>query len=299
MPKVAVTGANSDLGQLAVRYLAELPSFHITAITSPRGTESSLFQADNVQVRPADLTQPLDSRLTSELNAADRIFHFAWMRGREPEAVLKQNMAMIESLLQGASEPNRLVMISTVAAAPDAVSIYGRTKYAAMNQLVDRGGASAVCGLVVDDPPRGPYGLLRKCVRSFPFAVRCPGGGPPVYPINASDIGSACEAMTFGNWDSGHYRLFADPVSFNEFVRGIESDHPRFRIPIPLPARSIVRLTGLMRKLHLAPSGFADKIMTFLHKNAAYLDSHRQIEGFHAQPFGSATQQLQPVEGGR
>lgn len=273
---VVVTGANSYLGQLAVRYLNERTDMRVVAVCSPR------FSADDQGdgSHTADLTQPLSSSLQHEIEMADRVIHFAWVRGKRFDDILRQNRTMIDALLQPLASPDRFTLVSTVAADPQAVSTYGRSKYVTMNELAERGGTSVVCGLVVDLQPRGPFALLSKCVRSFPIAVRCPGGGPPVYPVHAQDIGPACETVARTRLEAGHYRLYSDAIRFNDFLRIIERLHPRARLPLPLPAGSIVKLTSLLRVLRLLPSSLADKVMTFLHKNEDYLASHRAIDGF-------------------
>jgi nucleoside-diphosphate-sugar epimerase len=288
--KIIVTGANSYLGSAVVRYLIDKTNWHICGLVSPRTTSAhSNIKAERVRYIRADLTQSLSEEIRRELESADRVVHFAWVRGKRLEQVIGLNCTMINSLGKAMATPSGFCLISSVAACPRALSIYGQAKYRAMQLVSEFGGISLVCGLVVDEVPRGPFRLLTCCIGKLPLSIRFTKGAPQVYPIHIRDVGLAVQRIGESNLGIGGYKMFGPETDLNAFLRMLEDIYRRKRIPVRVDAQFILGVISFLKRVRLVPAGLADKVLTFLHKEAEYLMSHKDIPGISYRPISEAT----------
>lgn len=267
--KIVVTGANSYLGSAFVRSLESEGGHQVTALVSPRANLPAARAG--VRYLKADLTQPLSEEAWSEVQSADFLFHFAWSRGKDFESVWRQNEQMILHLMGAFRNPGRFYFISSVAAGPQALSVYGTTKYRATRLVSERGGVSLVCGLVTDEPPRGSYKMLRSLVAKLPISLRFTGEVPEIYPISLPELLRDLQRLSEKGSEPGTYRLFRDPVDLNAFLKGLESEKPRFRFPVRINPACLLRLAAFLRKCHLLPVSLAEKFQTFLYKDPLFL----------------------------
>ena len=289
--KIVITGAHSDLGRAVLNHLHDHTDATLVTVVSPRWQGGPLHASVGGRIHQlaTDLTQDLGPDLARHLQSADRLIHFAWIRGPQFAAVNTQNLAMIDRLHGSLIDPSRLIFLSSVAAGPSARSIYGRAKYHAMQAVASAGGVSLACGLVMAREPAGPYRLLSRVVKTLPFALRFFGGGPTVYPVRIEcvcrGIGQACEQDLPG----GTYQLFGQSLPLNEFLALLERRYPRRRMPLWLSAGLILGTVGVLRGLRLAPSPLADKVMTFLHKDEEFLKGLSPVPGLK---FGSVKSRI-------
>ena len=86
-------------------------------------------------------------------------------------------------------------------------------------------------------------------------------------------IKAVCETRL----DPAIYKLFGDGIGFNKFMVTIENVYPKRRMKVAVSANFILWAAAMLKKSHLAPASLCDKILTFLHKDADYLMSHREI----------------------
>ena len=284
MKTIALTGANSYLGRVAIKVLREKTPHKILALVSPRA-QLPAEKDDRVEYLRTDLTQPLPPEAASKLSAADRVFHFAWTRTGSHAEVSRANRTMIEHLLGAMTDPSRFWFVSSVSASPKPMSTYGATKHEATELVRARGGSVLVCGLVVEpDPPRGPYKMLRKNVARFPFRIRVTSGEPLVFPLRLEDLGATLVHVADHDLPPGIYRMFSPPVGFNAFLALLEELAPKARMPMPLPAGLILKSAALAKKSRVVPVKLCDQILTFLYKDADHLLSHAEIPGLAWTP---------------
>src|SRR5687767_4799761 len=143
MKTIALTGANSYLGRVAIKYLREKTPHQILALVSPRA-ELPAEKDERVMYLRTDLTQPLPAEAASELAKADRLFHFAWTRTGSHEEVSRANREMIEHLLGAMPDASKFWFVSSVSASPKPMSTYGATKHEATELVRTRGGSVLV-----------------------------------------------------------------------------------------------------------------------------------------------------------
>ena len=276
---IVITGANSYLGEAVVRHLLEKTDWRIVGLVSPRWNGGTLREwPPRLRCIPADLTKPLPEPVRQALQAADKVFHFAWVRGKRLEEVDRLNLGMINSLMDAMAGPSRFYFISSVAASPGALSTYGCAKYHAMQKVCERGGVALICGLVVDGVPRGPFKMLTSVAQKLPFSIRF-NLPVPVYPVDIRDVLLAVQKVGESNLSAGCYRLFAEAVDLNDFLASLEKAASRRRPAVKLDPRSLLAAASVL-KLVPGLSGLAEKLQTFLHKDSHYLMSHLSLPDF-------------------
>ena len=271
---VVITGANSYLGSTLVRYLIERTQWCVYALVSHRSTGSLPGPSHpRLTVLQADLTQAVPKTILQALNRANGIVHFAWTRDQRLNQTCTLNWRMIELLFECTSDRSALRFISSVAASPSAQSVYGRAKFKTAQYVVRHGGVAIACGLVVDDPPRGPYALLSRCVKSLPLSVRFTDQGPLVYPIGIDTMCARLAESIDVKIEPGTYKLWGSPVPLNLFLIRVERDFPRRRLSVPINTWALISIASLMVGLRLPPRALVDKVLTLLHKDEGYLGS--------------------------
>ena len=160
----------------------------------------------------------LPSAIADAIGQATCIFHFARGRATQLDRACALNRRMIEGLLSCAPTPSSFRFISSVSALPSARSVYARAKHAIARAVVQQGGIAVACGLVVGEPPRGPYALLSRAVESLPLRMRFSGEGPLVYPIEIDNLNERLTQSVEMDLPAGHYKLWDAPVRLNSFL---------------------------------------------------------------------------------
>ena len=281
---VVITGANSTLGAHIVRHLAVNTAFKITALVSPRAPKKRGHVQDGVRFLHTDLTRPFPPGVVDALRRADRVFHFAWVRGVGENEAWSANADIIHRLTD-TMNPKRFCFISSTAASPNARSAYGRCKFNANELTLGTGGTVLTVGLVVDAHPAGPYRMLTDLVKRLPVALRCPDATLNVYPLQLSDIGPAIECFCRNETAPGNYRLFSKGMVFNRFMAIVESKYRLYRVPVRVYPNLLLFAASLVKWLPLLPVGIADRLLTFFYKDDRYLEMARPIPGFEFSQF--------------
>lgn len=278
--RVMLTGAHSYLGQKLLTVLTGKGGYEIAAFITPWAKEEGLVNGEGIRYLKADLTKPLDDEAASEVKNADRVLHFAWIRSGKEDGVLAVNLAMIETLQAHISRPEALVFISSVAASPETLSRYGRTKFKLANQLSEDGAIILVTGLIVDKEPKGPYELLVKVVKKLPFSVRFTKNSVKVYPICTDDFLNAVDIVLSEDVRSGSYRVYPTrPDDINDFLAQLEKKYVRGRLKIPISYKLSMRSLKSLHRIGLLPATLGEKLLTFLYKDDEYLATHATLPG--------------------
>jgi len=277
---VVVTGAHSYLGQKLLEHLSANGGFKIAALITPWANEDGLIHNVGITYFKADLREALQANVAALVRNADRIMHFAWKRGKDEEKVLDDNRRMFENVKEHISSPDKLVFISSVAASPNTLSTYGKTKFKMAQQLSVYGAIILVTGLIVDKEPKGPYKLLVGVVKKFPFSVRFTKNSVKVYPIRTDDFLNGIVTILKQPISSGTYRLYpSDAADINDFLAQLEKRYSRFRVPLPISYGLALGVLKSTRRLGVLPATLGEKLLTFLYKDEAYLAMHATLPG--------------------
>ncbi|MFL6467642.1 MAG: NAD-dependent epimerase/dehydratase family protein [Pyrinomonadaceae bacterium] len=278
--KIVVTGAHSYLGQKLLKHLLEIGGFDVAAFITPWSKEVDLVTGTGVTYFKVDLREQLVDQAASAVSNAERVLHFAWIRGKDEKSVLNDNLKMFENLRQNITRPEKLIFISSVAASPETLSAYGRTKFKMAQELSKYGAVILVTGLIVDKDPKGPYKLLVNVVKKFPLSVRFTKNSVKVYPIRTDDFLNGIVTILTHPIKGGFYRLYpSNAADINDFLAELEKKHPRTRFPVPMSYKLTLGSLKSMHRVGLLPATLGEKLLTFLYKDEAYLESHDTLPG--------------------
>ncbi len=279
---IMLTGGHSYLGQKFISHLLNSGDAHIKALITPWAESEGLVQEpERLQYLTADLTEELSDEVKKDLREADYAVHFAWKRGTSFSEVLEANQKMVANILSHLREPKRFIFISTVAASPETLSLYGKTKFLVAQRVLGDGGLVVAAGLIVDDEPQGPYKLLVNVAKSMPVGVRATPGAVKLYPVKADDFVAGLKHLLDSEPQTGSYRLFPErAVDLNDFLSRLETKHGRKRLRIRFSYGLALSALKTLRSLHVPPKPLQEKLITFLYKDEKYLSAHKKIEGF-------------------
>lgn len=278
--KVVVTGAHSYLGQTLLEQLIEKGEFEIAAFITPWASETGLANGEGITYHKVDLRADLPDAAAAAVSDAGRVLHFAWVRGNDEERVLSENMKMFETLRKHIANPDALVFISSVAASPETISTYGRTKFLAANELMKFGAIVLVTGLIVDKVPKGPYKLLVSVVNKLPFSIRFTKDSVKVYPIRTDDFLKGIETILTQPVPGGSYRLYpSNAADINDFLKQLEKKYSRALVRIPVSYGLTMGSLKFFRRAGLLPASLGEKLLTFLYKDDEYLAKHADLPG--------------------
>lgn len=286
---IVVTGAHSYLGQKVLKHISGLDGFDIAALITPWTTVSGLINSPEIRYFKADLRENLSGEAAEAVRNADYVLHFAWVRGQNEEKVLNENLLMFENLKTHITSPEKLVFVSSVAASPETLSTYGRTKFKIANRLSEYGAVILVTGLIVDKDPRGPYKLLGNVVRKLPFSIRFTRNSVKVYPIRTDDFLNAIATVISRPVPAGTYRVYpAEAANINDFLAELERKYPRVRLRFPMSYKFSMSSLKFLRRIGLMPASLGEKLLTFLYKDEDYLARHKALPGEHVidRPLG-------------
>jgi predicted dehydrogenase/nucleoside-diphosphate-sugar epimerase len=149
------------------------------------------------------------------------------------------------------------IFLSSQAARPDAVSVYGRTKYSAEQKLLQQEGLQIIIlrpGLVTGTGSRGLFSRLTRLVDSNLVIPMLGGGRSIVQPIHVDDL---CEAIfrcdeASGELDKTILKLgHCQGVPLREFLQCIavaRLGHKKVTVPIPFwPVEVLVTVAEALR----------------------------------------------------
>lgn len=281
--KIVITGARSFAGNLLFRHILELEGFAPVAIHSPaaydpakRGQENIESGADTIV---ADLTKRLERPVADALAGAARVFHFAWNRSLEPTDCLNKNLAMVDNLMGGMTDPRRFIFISSPAAGSRSPGVYGATKFAIEKTMLERGGSVLIVGLITSPEAGTAYETIRRSVCRLPFRFHF-DSGYRFYPVDPEGLVEAC-AFFLHEFAGGTYLSFPpEGIGCREFLAAIEAQCPRLRFPIFIHTGLGLLSVRMAAKCGLVPRRLAEKLSSFLYRDRRRIASLPQaIEG--------------------
>ncbi len=149
------------------------------------------------------------------------------------------------------------VFLSSQSARPDAVSSYGRTKYAAEQELLKESGLHVIIlrpGLVTGPGSKGLFSRMSQAVHSLPIIPLLGGGRTIVQPIHVDDLCAAifrCEERSADLNGAILHLGHPEGVRLAEFLRLIATERlgrrkPTLSIPI-WPVEIAVKIAEALR----------------------------------------------------
>lgn len=242
--KVLVTGATGFIGS---RLLLSLRSrgFLVETVTRSRASELLAQKTENGW----SILWP-DGLSLIDFSLYDAVVHLAIPKGtfQSAEAESSLHLAALSSLLAGLAATNQrcnLVFLSSQSATPQAVSGYGRGKWACEELLRQSTAPFTIVrpGLVVSrDAPSGLCGSIVKVARISPVVPVPHSSSLVVQPIDVSDVVQGIEAILCepGKYIGREISLALSPRSLPDLVRDLcwELQMRRWVVPVPLAIAS-------------------------------------------------------------
>lgn len=252
--RVFVTGAGGFIGRALARHLHEMGHTVSGSSHDPARLESL---ADFLE-RSVELT--LDGPVAPETFAhCDAVVHCAH---DSTVGAAQRNIDGTRRIFEAAERagvPFQL-LIGSHSARPDAVSEYGRLKYALEQFFMAHGQAIIRPGLVIGDGglfARNRRAILRASFLPLPGADRT-----PVFYIALNDL-MTCIERILDERLSGAFNLFvATPASLRDFVGAIARVHGRRSWILPLPATPLFLGLDLVKRLGIPLPGAIDRLET-------------------------------------
>lgn len=277
-----VTGAASGIGQSLLAALAEQPGTAVVGLLRTTGAGRGLIESGRIRYIAQDLLEPLSDEARTALGNAERVVHLAWSRAPGFDACMRENATMLARLLE-CMPAERIVFVSSVAAASDAKGVYGRAKYQAQQRVLAAGGTVLVSGLVVSDPPETAYKVLVDTVARVPAGIVPAPPRARVYPVAKRDLIAVIAQATSKGFPSGAYGVFVPGgMLLGDFARGIAAAVGRRAHILPVPGVCIDVAIALLERV--GQRKLAEKLSTFFFKNESELDALLDVPGFVPQP---------------
>jgi len=242
MTTVLITGAHGFIARNLAPVLKEAGMR--VAGTSRAGQPVPGFDA----VYPANLGDSL--RPILEVERSDAVVHAALDSG--PDAY-RANVDGTIRWLDEASECGvpLQIFLSTLSAAPDALSDYGRGKYVLEQRFSARDQVILRMAIVVGDG--GMFARLRESARRFPIVPLLDGGRQPVYVLG---IGFLCAVIrdciaANGVGLRGRGWNLQQPTAYRlrDVIAAINRGYGYRRVLFPVPVRPILALLQIAEKL--------------------------------------------------
>lgn len=254
MVKVLITGSNGLIGSALKQMLrAKGITYDVVERTSnsPHPVEKIEPILNGPTVYRVNWPEGLSKLPYSEYST---VIHLAVARS-DPKASLdtsiKDHLIPVQAILEGIQNERpscSLLFISSQSASPDAVSGYGRGKWACEQLIRNSPIAWTIMrpGLIVSSSPKGLCGAIMALMRRSPIVPVPAGDLMQVQPVLLSDIITAClKIISQPTLHTGAcYDLALPPRELPFFVRELCQNLHLKRLVLPIPWRII---SGLLR----------------------------------------------------
>ncbi|MBM09856.1 MAG: hypothetical protein CMF69_09850 [Magnetovibrio sp.] len=279
--RIVITGAHSPLGSAALKALQKHTNCHVIALVTPWHSGFAFTQTeDRLTILEQDLRLPLTQTVVREISRADIVLHFAWFRHADVHKATTVNKLIIRQILVYLPSASRFVFISSVGASAGTRSVYGKAKWEVAQVIEGKGGLVLVCGLVASDPPFGPYAILMRWIQKSWIRPRFFAPHVPVYLTPMKRLTATILMLTKRSTKPGVYRIFDTPATnLNYILVKFEGNFKFLRPLFPIPTWILIKTVNLLQGLNFFPASLLDKLLTFLTKDRAYLDSLEAVLG--------------------
>lgn len=195
---IAVTGASGFIGSQLVNYLAQ----NHTVIALKRRLDGTIQH--NIEERLFDLTQ----HITFEnINGADALVHCAYIEyGPKNKNASTQNIEGTVKLAEVcANKGIHFIFLSSMSAHAEALSEYGKHKYATEQKLGGNNMAIIRPGLVIGNTG-GLFNNIKNIIAKSSVIPLIGGGNQPVQIVHVNELNKAIEIIA-QNKITGFYNI--------------------------------------------------------------------------------------------
>jgi nucleoside-diphosphate-sugar epimerase/predicted dehydrogenase len=250
---ILVTGANGFIGARLVNNALQMGYGVKTLTRSNWSGHPKIDQQSRYYYRlPYDIPEEAFDNVDTVIHCA------AQLEGSEKDSysVNVEGTLKLAKMARDAQIRN-FVFLSSQSAKPDAVSVYGKTKYAAEHGLLQLEGIHVIIirpGLVTGPGSRGLFQNMSNMVNKLPIIPLLGGGKSIVQPVHVDDLCNAIlKSIQLGS-DSGHniYRIgLSEGITLAHFLKQIAKvryNKNKLMLSVPLwPIEIGVKVTEMLR----------------------------------------------------
>ncbi len=270
MLKILVTGINS---KLAAKFVSSCNDIHeISGITTSTENKNSVPEKIfylNYQ----------DKELKKSIYDANAIIHFAWSRNSNN----KENIDLINYLLENKNINSKLIFISSISASPQAISFYSRQKYEVSKIVSKQNQTNVILGMI-DDNNSDQFKTLFNFLHFLPFSIRLKKSIFNFYTIEQKSFNDKLLRLISSNKKYENViltdRVFEDNLFF-EYLENKFNINKKYKFNVPifvvyLSIKLSVIFNYLLRSLNYNKNIF-DKFLTLCSKDKDWLSKIDRI----------------------
>jgi NADH dehydrogenase len=290
---ILVTGASGFLGRRIVRLALQQDRRVRALVRNPTG---DLGLPAEILYR-GDVTDP--STLSGAVEGAEAVIHAAATTSETaPDEALSRrtNVEGTRNLLEAFRKAgsNRWVQISSLSANPANTGVYGRTKFAADEEVRRSGLRWTILqpGTIYGPGARGLFAKILRLVSGKPIVPVLGPGTQPMRPIFVDDAAEAALSCLDHEAAVGQsYTLGCrDVITFNDFIRGILHAQGKRKPLIHIPlwfCFPVARVLGWFLK---NPPVTVDNLVGLRQMTAPEIDAASRDFGFAPLTFAEGLQ---------
>lgn len=253
---VLITGITGFIGgELAL----QLHQRGHSIVGTTRKPELIQPQIPLLSLRRFCIDEPFDATI---LEGVDIVVHAA--HDFSPGA-MDRNVETTKAFFSAASELGiqRQVFLSSFSARPDAVTEYGRTKYAIEKFFLEGGAIVVRPGLVVGRG--GIFARISKLLSRFPAIPLVDGGTGLVPVIHVSTLAQALVQILERPFPLHEYNLYhQELVQLKELVNALRRSVGSRALMIPVPSKLLLLPLSALKKLHIPVPIDIDNLKAFV-----------------------------------
>jgi len=242
---VAITGATGLLGNELARHFLHR-GWRVRALVRDVAKQRT---PPGVDVFRANLPDVLDE---SAFTGANAVIHAAYATTdmREDAAKRVNEEGTMRVLAAARDGSAKFIFVSTFSSRPNAISYYGRSKYA-LEQILDRTRDLVIRPGLILARTGGLFERMRRSVEQSPVIPVFGGGQQILQTVHVDDICVAFERAI--DLDLSGELNVAEPegVSMKDFIRMLIDRLGLRRIVVPFPARPTVAVLKMLEKIRV------------------------------------------------
>ncbi|MFN8714025.1 MAG: NAD-dependent epimerase/dehydratase family protein [Bacteroidota bacterium] len=261
-PVIVITGATGFIGAAAA---AHFSAKGFTVITAGR---KKLNNFENIHF---DLTDEYPDGIKLPHNT-QIILHAAYLTLQQNKNAFELNLNATRLLLDAAKKADvkQFIFLSSLSALPDAISVYGKQKFACENLVLQNGGCVVRPGLVI-----GRGGLFAAMQKHIAAGKRIPIFGKGTQPLQTVFIGDlllAFEKIAAENRSGAYTIAVQEPIPYRRFFELIAEHCGKTAnfINLPFtPVKFLLRIASWLRISLPVSSDNLAGLQTMRHINSA------------------------------